>query len=68
MSLLTKAEDISDIAFGFMGSKALSAALHHNVFTCLSENPMTVQAAATAVFREPTCRLPGAGPESREER
>ena len=42
MSLLTKAEDISDIAFGFMGSKALFAALHHNVFTCLSEDPMTV--------------------------
>ena len=53
MSLLTKAEDISDIAFGFMGSKALFAALHHNVFTCLSENPMTVQAAATATGLHP---------------
>ncbi len=47
MSLLTKAEDISEIAFGFMGSKALFAALHHNVFSSLSGEPMTLEDAAT---------------------
>ncbi len=53
MTLLTKAEEVSDIAFGFMGSKALFAALHHNVFTCLSGNPMTVEAAANATNLHP---------------
>ncbi|MCF3932797.1 acetylserotonin O-methyltransferase [Acuticoccus sp. M5D2P5] len=41
MEILTKPEEISDIAFGFMGSKALFAALHHNVFTHLSGDAMT---------------------------
>ena len=43
MTLLTTAEEISDIAFGFMGSKALFAALHFGVFTHLAEGPMTAE-------------------------
>lgn len=53
MTLLTKAEEISDIAFGFMGSKALFAALHHNVFTSLANAPMTLTAAAEATKLHP---------------
>lgn len=44
--LLTKAEEISDIAFGFMGSKALFAALHFGVFTHLKNGPMTSEELA----------------------
>lgn len=43
MTLLTSAEEISDIAFGFMGSKALFAALHFGVFTHLADQPMTAE-------------------------
>lgn len=43
MTLLTSAEEISDIAFGFMGSKALFAALHYGVFTHLSDGPLTAE-------------------------
>ena len=39
MTVLTEAEEISDIAFGYMGSKALFAALHFGVFTELDEGP-----------------------------
>jgi len=51
---LTEAEEISDIAFGFMGSKALFAALHHGVFTALADGPMTAEAlgAATGLHAE----------------
>ncbi|MCW8907900.1 MAG: methyltransferase [Sedimenticola sp.] len=38
--LAESAEDISQIAFGFMASKALFAGLHVDVFTLLSERPM----------------------------
>jgi ubiquinone/menaquinone biosynthesis C-methylase UbiE len=38
-SLATTAEDVSRVAFGFMGSKALFAALHIDVFTHLSDGP-----------------------------
>ncbi|PLX37569.1 MAG: methyltransferase [Hyphomicrobiales bacterium] len=48
MTVLTKAEEISDIAFGFMGSKALFAALHHGIFTHLSDGPMTAEEAGAA--------------------
>lgn len=44
MTLLTTAEEISDIAFGFMGSKALFAALHYGVFTHLAEGPLSAEA------------------------
>ncbi|QEW20249.1 Demethylspheroidene O-methyltransferase [Marinibacterium anthonyi] len=41
MSLLTEADEISNIAFGFMGSKALFAALELKVFSTLAAAPMT---------------------------
>jgi Methylase involved in ubiquinone/menaquinone biosynthesis len=44
MSLLTEAEEISEIAFGFMGSKALFAALHYGLFTALADGPATAEA------------------------
>ncbi len=40
MAGLTEAEEISDIAFGYMGSKALFAALEFGVFTALAEGPL----------------------------
>ena len=40
MNEVTRAEEISNIAFGFMASKALFVALHCNIFTLLSKNPM----------------------------
>ncbi len=45
------AEDISNIAFGFMASKALFAGLHMDVFTHLVKGPMTSKeiAAETGV-------------------
>lgn len=42
MKLVKEAEEISEIAFGFMASKALFAALHVGIFTKLSEHPKTV--------------------------
>lgn len=41
MTVLTEADQISEIAFGFMGSKALFAALGAGVFTHLAVGPMT---------------------------
>ncbi|WP_418593688.1 methyltransferase [Ponticoccus sp. (in: a-proteobacteria)] len=41
MAALETAEQVSDIAFGFMGSKALFAALEVGVFTELSRQPST---------------------------
>ncbi len=41
--LVETAEDVSEIAFGFMASKALFAGLHVDVFTPLAEEPMTAQ-------------------------
>ncbi len=48
MTLLTEADEISHIAFGFMGSKALFAALELKVFSHLAEAPMTAAALAQA--------------------
>ncbi|RVU36033.1 methyltransferase domain-containing protein [Hwanghaeella grinnelliae] len=53
MSVLTRAEDISNIAFGFMGSKALFAALHNKVFTHLSESPKTPEELAAVTALDP---------------
>lgn len=39
MGAITEAEQISDIAFGFMGSKALFVALDHGIFSHLAEGP-----------------------------
>ena len=41
-SIAKTAEDVSGIAFGFMGSKALFAALHIDLFTLLSIGPRSV--------------------------
>ncbi len=54
---LTEAEQISDIAFGFMGSKALFAALHVGVFTALSDAPQTPEALGPKIGLHPErCR------------
>lgn len=45
-SLLTEFEEISDVAFGFMASKALFAALHFSVFTHLAGGPLTAEEVA----------------------
>ena len=43
---IKEAEQISNIAFGFMASKALFVALHMNVFTNLSESPKSATTLA----------------------
>ena len=48
MTLLTEAEEVSDIAFGFMGSKALFAALHYGLFTHLAGGALTAEEAGAA--------------------
>lgn len=48
MTLLTEADQISQIAFGFMGSKALFAALELGVFSHLAEGPKDAGALAAA--------------------
>jgi ubiquinone/menaquinone biosynthesis C-methylase UbiE len=50
----TEADQISNIAFGFMGSKALFVALDLGIFTQLSAGPMTAEemAAATGIHRD----------------
>ncbi|WP_306043614.1 MULTISPECIES: methyltransferase family protein [unclassified Mameliella] len=53
MPLLTEADEISQIAFGFMGSKALFAALELEVFTHLAKGAMTAgELAAAAEMHE----------------
>ncbi|CUH62806.1 Demethylspheroidene O-methyltransferase [Thalassovita gelatinovora] len=47
MTVLTEADQISDIAFGFMGSKALFAALGAGVFTHLDDGPLSCAELAT---------------------
>ena len=44
--LAETAEDVSQIAFGFMASKALFAGLHIDVFTRLTDNPKSAAAIA----------------------
>ena len=39
--LRTRADEISEIAFGFMASKALFSALHFDMFTHLNKGPQT---------------------------
>ena len=43
MGALTTADQISEIAFGFMGSKALFAALEHGVFSALADGPLAAE-------------------------
>jgi ubiquinone/menaquinone biosynthesis C-methylase UbiE len=53
VSLLTEFEEVSDVAFGFMASKALFAALHYSVFTHLAEGPLTAEKLASAADLHP---------------
>ncbi|WP_075220951.1 methyltransferase [Acuticoccus yangtzensis] len=53
MGVLTQADEISEIAFGYMGSKALFAALESDVFTLLSSGPMTAEDIAGKTALEP---------------
>lgn len=53
MPLLTEAEQVSDIAFGFMGSKALFAALHFGLFTHLADGPLSAEEAGAAAGLDP---------------
>ena len=46
MKLINEAEEISKIAFGFMASKALFAALHIGLFTKLAERPKRIDELA----------------------
>ncbi|MEM7694934.1 MAG: methyltransferase [Pseudomonadota bacterium] len=46
MTLATQAEEISNIAFGYMASKALFCALELGVFTALADEPQTAGALA----------------------
>ncbi|MCC5989130.1 MAG: methyltransferase domain-containing protein [Pararhodobacter sp.] len=46
--LCTRADEISDIAFGFMASKALFAALRFDLFTHLASGPRTAAELARA--------------------
>ena len=49
MISVTKAEQISNIAFGFMASKALFIALHCNIFSTLSKKPQNAKTLAEEV-------------------
>ena len=53
MTLLTTSEEISNVAFGFMGSKALFAALHNGLFTHLAVGPMTAEEMGLACGLHP---------------
>ncbi|MEZ5654125.1 MAG: methyltransferase [Burkholderiaceae bacterium] len=51
--MLETAEEVSDIAFGFMASKALFTAIHFDLFTHLAERPMAIADAASAMGLHP---------------
>lgn len=53
MKLLESAEDVSDVAFGFMASKALFSALHLNLFTILEDGTKTADEAAVEMEIHP---------------
>ena len=44
--LLQTAEEVSDVAFGFMASKSLFTALHFNLFSHLANGPLSLPQAA----------------------
>ena len=48
MKRIESAEDISFLAFGFMASKALFAALHVDVFGALDGNSKSIKGLADA--------------------
>ncbi|HBZ45354.1 MAG TPA: methyltransferase [Maritimibacter sp.] len=49
MPTLTEAEDISDIAFAYIGSKALFAAIEFGLFTALAGGPKDVDTLAAEI-------------------
>lgn len=51
--LRTRADEISEIAFGFMGSKALFSALHFDLFTHLNDGPKTAAELGKAAGLHP---------------
>ncbi|WP_112320904.1 class I SAM-dependent methyltransferase [Oceanibium sediminis] len=53
MALATEAHEISDIAFGFMGSKALFAALEFGIFDKLADAPRTAEEIGQACGLHP---------------
>lgn len=53
MKLLETAEDVSNVAFGFMASKALFTAIHFDLFTHLAEAPLDAAQAARAMDLHP---------------
>ncbi len=53
MALLTEAHEISDIAFGFMASKALFAALEFGIFDTLAEGPLSAEELGAACDLHP---------------
>ncbi len=57
MAGLTEAEEISDIAFGYMGSRALFAALEFGIFTRLADGALpAAEIAAASGLPEERCR------------
>lgn len=53
MTLLKTAEEVSDIAFGFMASKALFTAIHFNLFSHLAQSRLTAPEAAVKMGIHP---------------
>lgn len=53
MTAITEADEISDIAFGFMGSKALFTALELGLFTELAAQPMSAEQVAPKIGLHP---------------
>lgn len=53
MTAITEADEISDIAFGFMGSKALFTALELELFTTLASTPQSAAEVAPKMGLHP---------------
>ncbi len=53
MTLLSTAEEVSDVAFGFMASKALFTAIHFDLFSHLAGAPLTAAQAAAKMSIHP---------------
>ncbi|MEM0906503.1 MAG: methyltransferase [Pseudomonadota bacterium] len=53
MALAQTADDVSNIAFAYMGSKALFCALDLGVFTALSQRPMAADDLAQTIKAQP---------------
>jgi len=53
LGTLKTAEEVSDIAFGFMGSKALFTAIHFDLFSHLKQGPLNAEQAAAKMKIHP---------------